>query len=66
MTKFQEWMEDREKRAKLEAMRRWLWAKEHNDKRAAQPVQEGDPDYNWVMKRAAKLGPLDPHTYKEV
>jgi hypothetical protein len=63
---FREWLDDaeKEKKGKLIAMRRWLWNQEHgngNQKTAPPPVSKGDPDFDWINKKAAQLGPLDPY-----
>lgn len=67
MRKFKEWLEDedRERKAKLVAMRRWLWNTNHEDKHGPPPVSKGDPDYLWIRKKIAHLGALDPYTYEE-
>jgi hypothetical protein len=68
MGKFTEWLKDEEghRKAKLVAMRRWLWNQEHGEHQGnPPPVSDGDPDYLWVKKKIARLGALDPYTYGE-
>jgi hypothetical protein len=68
MKKFREWMDERERRGKLIAMRRWLWNQEHghdHQKGAPPPVSKGDPDFEWINRKAARLGPLDPNKQDE-
>ena len=65
---FEDWLKHRQEevRKNIEAVRRWMWSKEHNHKDAPPPISQGDRDYEWIMKRASKLGPLDPNNYQEV
>jgi len=66
MKRFSEWFNDAEKerKGKLIAMRRWLWNQEHGSeqqKKAPPPISEGDPDFEWIRRKAARLGALDPN-----
>jgi hypothetical protein len=61
MISFKEWLNERH--GKLVAMRRWMWNQEHghfNQKNAPPPVSKGDPDYNWIVRKANLLGSIDP------
>lgn len=62
---FEDWLKQRQEevRKNIEAVRRWMWNKEHNNKYAPLPISQGDNDYEWIMKKAKKLGPLDPNSY---
>jgi hypothetical protein len=65
---FENWLSERDQevKKKLEAVRRWLWSKEHNHKNAPAPISQGDDDYEWIMRKANKLGPLDPNRFQEI
>lgn len=69
MKKFQEWLNDadKERNSKLTAMRVWLWNQSYGNsgqKKGHCPVSPGDPDLEWISKKATRLGPLDPFKHQ--